>query len=223
MENNELNEYLKYVLFKETHIKTKTDKPFITINAQSGCQVDELVAILLRKLNKEKLNGWKVLDKDILKSAAEELKIKENVIKESLVEEGHNFLNDFIESFSKGFYGPSTQKLTDTIQKVVRRQAERGNTILVGRAADMITADMKHGLHVFLEGPIEWRIKNLQKQKNLTKARAIKELERMQEHKKRFRDQFEKYVTQELSFSISINQALISPEEAAKIIMRSLP
>ena len=145
----------------------------ITIGRQFGSggrEIGEMVAEYF---------GIKCYDKDLLTRAAKESGFCEEMIKNHDEKPTNSFLYNLVmDTYSFGYNSssfvdmPISHKVFlaqfDTIKKV----ADEGPCVIVGRCADYALADRKNVLHLFIYGDEEAKIKFVMNKYNLTESKA---------------------------------------------------
>lgn len=145
----------------------------ITIGRQFGSggrEIGEMVAEYF---------GIKCYDKDLLSRAAKESGFCEEMIKNHDEKPTNSFLYNLVmDTYSFGYNSssfvdmPISHKVFlaqfDTIKKV----ADEGPCVIVGRCADYALADRKNVLHLFIYGDEETKIKFVMNKYNLTESKA---------------------------------------------------
>ena len=145
----------------------------ITIGRQFGSggrEIGEMVAEYF---------GIKYYDKDLLTRAAKESGFCEEMIKNHDEKPTNSFLYNLVmDTYSFGYNSssfvdmPISHKVFlaqfDTIKKV----ADEGPCVIVGRCADYALADRKNVLHLFIYGDEETKIKFVMNKYNLTESKA---------------------------------------------------
>ena len=145
----------------------------ITIGRQFGSggrEIGEMVAEYF---------GIKYYDKDLLTRAAKESGFCEEMIKNHDEKPTNSFLYNLVmDTYSFGYNSssfvdmPISHKVFlaqfDTIKKV----ADEGPCVIVGRCADYALADRKNVLHLFIYGDEETKIRFVMNKYNLTESKA---------------------------------------------------
>ena len=145
----------------------------ITIGRQFGSggrEIGEMVAEYF---------GIKCYDKDLLSRAAKESGFCEEMIKNHDEKPTNSFLYNLVmDTYSFGYNSssfvdmPISHKVFlaqfDTIKKV----ADEGPCVIVGRCADYALADRKNVLHLFIYGDEETKIKFVMNKYSLTESKA---------------------------------------------------
>ena len=123
--------------------------------------------------------GIKYYDKDLLTRAAKESGFCEEMIKNHDEKPTNSFLYNLVmDTYSFGYNSssfvdmPISHKVFlaqfDTIKKI----ADEGPCVIVGRCADYALADRKNVLHLFIYGDEETKIKFVMNKYNLTESKA---------------------------------------------------
>ena len=123
--------------------------------------------------------GIKCLDKELLTRAAKESGFCEEMIKNHDERPTNSFLYNLVmDTYSFGYNASSFMDMPishkvflaqfDTIKKV----AEEGPCIIVGRCADYALHDFKNCINLFIYGDEEVKIKRIMRKYNLTEDKA---------------------------------------------------
>lgn len=140
------------------------DKLVITIGRQFGSGGRAVARELGRKL------GIEVYDHELLSKAAEESGFSRDIFKKR--DEKHRKF-----SFA-GFFGSENNFSEDgevfrMQSETIRRIAEKGSAIIVGRCSDYILRDLDYTLDVFLTAPLEARIERVCARMNVSREVAL--------------------------------------------------
>lgn len=124
-------------------------KKIITISREYGAAGNTIGHAVARRL------GFQIYDKAIILHGAADSKMDV----ESVLEWDEHVQTDF--GFAQSLFHNKTNgdKLYDAQKEVMRKFAEHGSCIIVGRNANTILKEFDHSLHVFLTGDEEWRVK----------------------------------------------------------------
>ncbi len=146
--------------------------PSVTISRQTGSGAHSIAAILAKDLQR-RLPGeaapWAVFDRNLVERVLEEHNLP-NRFARFMPEDG---IPELAEAFDEllGFRPPSRVLVQQTTQTILRL-ARRGNVILIGRAAHVITRELSQVFHVRLVGSLEKRVEYVQKTRGLTRKEA---------------------------------------------------
>jgi cytidylate kinase len=138
--------------------------PFVTISREFGCPSKLIAKLLAESLNenpspRKKPLPWRYINKEIVMDSAHDLDIDPSRVQHLFDAEQHHALDDIFASFSEHYR--SDRKIIKTIRDVVKSFVHKGNIILVGRGGAAITQGYHNVLHVRLQAPLEWRIKEI--------------------------------------------------------------
>ena len=147
--------------YKEDPAKNIYPGPVVTISREVGCPAKKIAGELTDYLNtlkkgRSKDHPWHWISKEIMLESARELQVDSSQIQHVFDYKSRGILEDLLLAQSKDYY-KSDQKIRTTIAKVIRKFANDGNAIIVGRGGVAITRDIPKSLHIFLEAPLEWR------------------------------------------------------------------
>ena len=186
MKNDYFKKYFLQHDFEDNQPK-KVPGPVITIARDFGCYSSHLADMLADRLNE--LSGedqkWRWLSNEILSEAAHCLEVDPSRISHIFGAEEKPFLHDIVESLSAKKY-VCDANIKKTIVRVIRKYAEKGNVIIVGRAGCMITNDIEQALHVKFIAPFDWRVKRIQERLELSPDAARKKVIEVDERRKTF-------------------------------------
>lgn len=160
----------------------QTAGPVITLSRTTGCSGVGIAYLLNQILEKNYTSEhWKLISKEILLKSAEELHLDPEFLRNVVTDKNRGMIDQIVESLSKHAHKSDT-KILKTIQQIIRQFAEQGNAIIVGRGGAGICTGIQKALHVRLDAPLEWRIKQLATKLEFTQEYAK---EYVQEHDKR--------------------------------------
>ncbi len=220
---NLLLKYMDERFEKETKNIQRTQMgPVITISRECGCPAKKIAQLLSESINAQKPEKpWRWISKEILSKASEEMKIHPEKLKLILENERRNFIDEIVASFTETYYAHST-KVKRVIADVIREIAVEGNVIIIGRAANIIAADIPLSLHVSLEAPLSWRIEKMSEYKNKTAAEAKRFILENDKQRDAFKEHYinDKH-TDKLWRNLSVNCADFTIEQIVDIILKS--
>ena len=131
----------------------------ICIGRQFGSGGREIGLGLAKKL------GIRFYDKEILKKAAEESGIVEELFEKADEKPTNSFLYDLYTTVAT----PSVPDQVFIAQaKVIKAAAARESCVIVGRCADYILREEPHVLKVFVNAPLDQRIKRAREEYGVT-------------------------------------------------------
>ncbi len=197
--------------------------PVITISREYGCHGRLIASLLAEKLSrKEQRIGldrtWRMISKEILDRSAHELKLTPEMAKSISDYKQKSFFENLALFFSQEYY-PSDVKINNTIAKFIHDEAEQGCVVIVGRAAEAITKDIKKSFHVKMQAPLEWRAEVISKEENLNMSDARKKCIEQDKRRAKFRDYFERGRPDIDFFDMCINTKSMNDEEIVDLLV----
>lgn len=212
--------------YKEDSAKHIFPGPVITISREAGCPAKKIAYLLAEELSgmkskKAKDLPWRWISKEILNESAKELNVDSDQIEHIFEYKTRNVLEDLLFAQSKDYYQPDI-KIRTAIAKVVRRFANNGNAIIVGRGGVAITRDIPKSLHVMLEAPLEWRTVRTASKHNMTLDQARNYAQSIDKKRAQFRDFYQGKGNDYTRFDIKLNCMTLDINDITKIIIGAL-
>lgn len=201
---------------------------FIHINI--GRQIGAGGLELAQRLSKEL--DIKVFDKELITLAAKESGLDKNLFAKA--DESDNLglnnsfsLSSFVEAVQTGFGANyiSGGRLFKIQSEVIKKLANEGSTIFIGRCADYILRDYPNCLNIFITANMNDRIKRIRSAERITDAKSLSDekIESLLNKGDRQRSiyysdySFKKWGYAE-SYDITFNSSLFSMDEMVTII-----
>lgn len=221
MSSNLLLKYLnKRLSENETHDNThvSASKPVITISREVGCNGVKLANLLAESLNlKNHLVHWRVISKEVFFESAKELNMNPEQIRRTLNQREKFTFEEIIKAFNDKRY-KSEQTIAKTTREVIHHFATDGYCIIVGRAGNIIAKDIKTALHIRLIAPLEYRIKTIMENNQLTREKAIDFIREVEEERVAFRETIFGDKIHEEMFDMILNRDSFSNEAMIEMI-----
>ncbi len=222
--DNILMHYLSERIRKEDDQTQKEPGPVITLSRQYGCYGSEIARLLADKLN-EKVKKckqeyeWRYIAKEVIDEAAKHLDTDPSHIAHIFAAKERSFLEDMAMAFSIKKYtrDPEIKKL---ISKIVKKYAEQGHVIIVGRAGCVLAKHIEKSLHVRLIAPDKYRIEQIMKRFDLDKKSATKRIETFDEHRRVFMKFYNGDKPEAELFELILNREKLSPNEIVDTIIK---
>jgi len=193
--------------------------PFVTISRQTGAYgitVSKGLCEYLQKNERRSKCTWTLFDKDLINKVVEEHDLPEKVLP-YLSEEAVSEIQDMIEE-SLGLH-PAHDLLVLKTGKTILHLAQLGYVIIVGRAANIITARMPGGVNIRLVSPLEKRVEHIQEYYKMDKKQAKEYIAKEDRNRKNY---VKKYYGQDnedpLLYDMVINVDNFKPNETIKMI-----
>lgn len=209
-----------------SHLKDDSDRyivnqqlPFITISRETGAGADvvsELLAELLQSFNKENTVHWTVFDKNLIEKVLEDHNLPK-LVGRYMSEDKHSDLSAALNEMLG--LQPSRWTLVHHTTKTIIQLARIGNVILVGRGANVITADFRNAVHVRLISPFENRINHVMEFYNLNRKDASEFIKREDVARRKYvLSNYFKDVEDPRQYHLVINTGLTGYEHASELI-----
>ena len=212
--------------YKEEPAKNIFPGPVVTISRELGCPAKTIASNLTdvlnaRKKKSAKEHDWRWISKEILQESAKELKVGSHQIQHVFDYKSRGVLEDLLLAQSKDYY-KSDLKIRTTIAKVIRKFANEGNAVIVGRGGVAITRDIPMSLHVFLEAPLEWRAIRVAEKYDYTIEQARSQCQNIDKKRSHFRDYFQGKGSDYTRFDMKLNCMTLDTKEIVDIIIGAL-
>lgn len=198
-----------------------TDNTIITIGRQFGSGGHKIGNILSERLN------IPLYDHNLIKMAAKEL----NVSDEAAEQVDETILGRFLSAYVVGtgdytafmtedVYGvPLSDRMYDTQSKIIKKLADRGSCIFVGRCADYILGDYSNVINAFIYAYKEDRINRIADVYKVSEKQAKDKIKKVDKDRKLY---YEAHTGREWgtieSHEVLINASLTGINGAADIL-----
>jgi uncharacterized membrane protein YczE/cytidylate kinase len=205
---------------KEKAVINKGEKEYIciAIGRQYGSGGHDIGKMLADKLS------FAFYDRDIIQMAAGSTGYTPEFIKNH----EEKITNSFLYDLTTQMYAYSTEKkapndvIFEAEEKVILDAVKQKNCVIVGRCADTILREHAGCLRIFLNAPLETRIKRIMKTENLSEPEAKKKIHQTD----RRRAEYYRYYTRQL-WGLAANHQLcidtsIGEEKAQSMILTAL-
>jgi len=194
----------------------------ITISRDTGCEgttlAENLVGLLNLSARQSKSKAtWKYVSREILEQSAEKLNLHPDKVTWLLDVQDKNMLEEMLLGLSSQNY-PSDLKIKNTLKSVIKSIAEQGNVVILGRGGVAIIGHTPKTLHVKLTAPLDWRVRQVQNQENLSAEKAKQWIEQS-DHDREALKTF--YMGRKITYGdydLVFNMSTLSEEEIAKAI-----
>lgn len=191
----------------------------VTISRETGTgarEVGKLVAELLQKRQRAPGYPWAVIDQDIIKKVIEQEGLPAK-LERYMPEDATGRVQDVLEDVLN--LHPPTSALVGCTTRTILRLALIGNVVLIGRAANVITAMLDHVLHVRLIAPLDARVRHAALTLGLDPDEARTHVARGDRARARYvRRYYGTDVRDPLQYHLAINTGRVAFLEAARVI-----
>lgn len=198
-----------------------TKNTIITIGRQFGSGGHEIGELLAKKL------GIPFYDRNLVKMAAEELHITEEQAEledeKKLMSIVSNYnlamggYNDFMANAE--FYAPVGRDLYAVQSAIIKKLAQKGSCVIVGRCADYVLKDYPGCINVFICASKEDRKNRVMDKYHLSKRKAAEKMKKIDRERKYY---YETYSGKEWgsiqSHQILMNSSLLGKEKIVEYL-----
>ena len=191
----------------------------ITISRQTGSgghTIAEKLAEHLSCRDGSRGGSWTIFDRNLVEKVLEDHKLPARLAR-FMPEDRVSEIDDIMDELF-GLH-PSSWLLVRKTSETILHLAELGNVIVIGRAANIVTARLAHAFHVRLVGVRNKRIARFAEANSLSYKEASRDVEREDLARQRYvRQFFGKDINDPLLYHLVLNTDLIPAEEAARLI-----
>ena len=202
-----------------THLASEAQPRLtITISRQSGCGAREVAGYLAGFLQEQTSSTppWTVFDHDLVDKVLEDHHLPAQFARH-LAEDG---VFDLLHALDEllGAH-PSYWTFVQQTSETILHLAERGNAILIGRGAHIVTSEREGVFHVRLVSSLEKRVEHVRKIRCIGKDEALDAIRREDRGRKRYlKKYFDKDIEDPLSYHLVVNTDFMSYERVAGLI-----
>jgi cytidylate kinase len=201
---------------------SSTIGPAITLSHQSGTldhEIAQRVADLLQSSEAKGAIPWTVFDRNLVEIMLEEHHLP-HFLAEFISEDRRSMIQDTIDELL-GSRIPSWD-VVPKIAETVLHLAHAGHAILVGRSANLITADLPNMLHVRLIASLDQRVAHLQDAEHLPEPEALDRNHREDKAATRYlKSHFHASNANDALYHLTLNTDRLSAEDAAGLVVEA--
>ncbi len=191
----------------------------VTISRQTGCgahAVGEKLAAYLEANAPDASCPWKLFDHNLVRNVLAEHKLPRRLAR-FMAEDTAPPLEDFLDELLGT--RPPSDVLVQHTAKTVLGLAERGNVILIGRGASVITRKLPRVLHVHLVASLESRVEHVRQAYDIGSEAARDLVLKGDRGRRRYlKRYFGAQIEDPLLYHVVLNTDLLSYELASRII-----
>ncbi len=194
-------------------------RPAVTLSRQAGCGalvVAQKLAALLQPGLPPEDPPWTVFDRNLMDKVLEDHNLPARLAK-FLPEDRATELQDITDKL----FGlrPASWTMIQLTSETILKLAALGNVILIGRAANIITAKLPQVVHVRLVAPLEARLKHCQEHYEMTAKAARDFCQREDEGRRRYlKKYFQSDLEDALRYDLTVNTGAVAFDTAAGLI-----
>jgi cytidylate kinase len=201
----------------------------ITIARQYGSGGGEIAARLAQRLN------WHLIDHEVVARVARALGIPEQQAEErDEYAKGllARIVSQFVTTVPTGASPvvqvapedqPDENRYQETLRRVVESAADSGRAVIVGRASQVILAQRRDVLHVFIGAPLQARVSYVVLRENLDAARARERIQLKDRDRSRYvQTVYHRDGNDPMLYDLVINTGVLSLDGAVELIRLAL-
>ena len=208
--------------------KKKRQGPCITMSRETGTGADKIGEALIEFFQpywNKNYPPWTLFDKNLIEKVLEDHHLPQ-ALSQYFVEDKLSELKSTVNEML-GLH-PNTWVLVSKTSNTILQLAQIGNCIIIGRAGNIITANLKNSFHIRLVSPIEKKIRYVMSEYNINKTEANEFIKKEDLARKNYlKKYFNKDVDDPLLYNLVINTESISFKNTAeiigKIVLHNLP
>lgn len=198
--------------------------PVITISRQTGCGARGIAWAICEEFNKRKEtakgeNKWKFISREILQESAEQLNLDPAALKNVINDKDRNIMDQIVGALSTHSH-KSDQKILKTVHDVIRQFGNNGKVVIIGRGGASICHDIKNSLHVRLIAPEDWRIEEIARRLDFSKAYATQYVRKRDEERELLVTKLFGKKPDSTSYDIEINCSRFTEKELSEVIIQ---
>ena len=223
---NRLFEYMnKRISGNFIPISTKKEAgPVITISRQTGCGARGISWAICEELNKRnppvKTDGkWKFISREILQESAEQLNLDPAALKNVIDDKNRGIMDQIVSALSTHSH-KSDQKILKTVHDVIWQFGNSGKVIIIGRGGASICHDISNSLHIKLIAPEGWRIAEIARRLDFSKAYATEYVHKRDEERELLVTKLYGKKPDSSAYDIEINRSRFTEKEIAAAIIQ---
>lgn len=193
----------------------------ITISREMGSGGHTVGKMLAERL------GYAFYDRKIISEFAKEMNLDEKIVSEN----GENMSDQTYMDMVSG-YVPFSRKERVPFEEIkkmqdelMKRVAQKGNCVIVGRGSDYIFAGRKDAFHIFIHANMEFRIARVQRRDGITgeESRIRRELEVKDHSREMFYQYFSRREWGKVgNYNLVIDTGVFTKTQSVELIMAAL-
>lgn len=195
------------------------DNLIITIGREYGSGGKEVGQLLAEKLN------IKCYDKEILMESAKEIGFTTTVFEENDEKPVYSLLYNLSLGIGTANiisdYKPMATTLFIEQFKAIKKLADKGSCIFIGRCSDYVLKDRSNVINLFFHSSTEKRCKCISERLNISNEKALQQLTK----KDKNRASYYKYYTEQRwgdakNYNLSVDTSIVGIEGAVNIVLK---
>src|SRR3990172_9209247 len=155
-----------------TEPEKKSRRRFITISREYGCSActiaQEMVTIL-NSADQAPEPPWAAYERQVLDRVMEDMGLSLHLAR-TLTDDAQKVMTGILKTAFSNL--PPQVAVYQKLAETIRLLATNGNVIIIVPAANVITRGMAGGFHVMIVAPMDYKVNNIMKFKNIRKKEA---------------------------------------------------
>ncbi len=172
--------------------------------------------------------GYTLYDNEIIQMVAQKAKVSPHWV-ESMEKEAGGKIERLISGLvSKSFFdrilddthGYIDEEIyVDLLHKIIRKVAEQGNAVILGRGSQFILKDVSEAFHIMLVADREYRIKFIEEKYELFTKHAVQTIDREDKRRINLYHKFEKKDYDSwVHYHVVLNMSRVDLDVAARLV-----
>lgn len=198
--------------------------PVITIARQFGSQGHDVGTLLAERL------GVKYYDKELIAMAAKKSGLSEEIFNQADEKAGNSLLYSMVMGnypFGSHFIGVNEMSVNDQLfilqTDIIKKAAEEGPCVIIGRCGDYILRDFDNVMKVFIQAPKEMRVDWVVQQGLADRKHAPDYVAKKDKQRANYYNFYSNKRWDDLNnYDLTINLGKFTVEEAADIILSAI-
>lgn len=193
--------------------------PIMTISRQAGCSANEVAELLYKAINKNipvSKTKWKCVDKKIIMDSSKMLNLAPKKIQYVFNSEKKSTMDEIVEALSSRYY-KSDKIIRKTIVNVMKGFAEKGHSIIIGRAGVALSQHVERSFNIRLMAPYHWRVEQISQKHDISKEDAKKYIDEIDHQRTALIEEFYGEKIEDSMFDVIFNCESISQKEIVRI------
>jgi cytidylate kinase len=202
-------------------LHARSAEPFVTVSREAGAGGSSLARKLADELNatlEADETPWTIFDGNIVEAMLDEHHYSSRLARflpEDSVSEVHASVGELV-----GLH-PNLWDLTQKTNALIRKLAQLGRCILIGRGSNFATADLEHGVHVRLVGSPAFRARQTATALGISQADAAAQNMRKDVARRRYvRATFNRDIDNPAAYDLVINTEHVTLAEAMTMVAK---
>jgi hypothetical protein len=193
--------------------------PCVTISRETGAGADKVCEALIeffQVFSESNSIPWTAFDRNLIERILEDHHLP-NKLSQYFVEDKLSELKSMVNELL-GIH-PHVGVLIHTTSRTILQLAQKGNVIIAGRAANIVTGPLKNTFHVRLVAPFEQRVQHIEVIYSLNRKDAIEYIKKEDLARKNYvKSYFNKNIEDPLLYHMVINTGQVPYKKAARMI-----